>query len=259
MSKVSRLPPASAGEAAIPAARTDADRMRAKFTRMSSPRRRAGWRLLDLLPELGEQNGLRPAVADGAGAALQIEGAQVLAGHRLAQTVVGHRELALRETDDGIAMRHPALRSQEKEHVLLLADLRRARIAHGDRYAAMAVDSARQDHRHLGPGLALQHFGDRDGGDRHQGTVEPLALQAGAMAGDDDRGLLNQIGVRAFHGRGRPRRHQCRRGYQQAENGSCNSSHSYLLFFLGVRLSLQPWCPTPGNRDKFKEVDFAIT
>src|ERR1700716_702576 len=129
MSKVSRLPPASAGEAAARARSRGIGMVMANFTRMSSsPRGRAGSGsgkgLLDLLPKLGERQRSGTAAAHGAGAAQQVEGAQVLAGHLLPQPVVGDRELALRKADDGVAMRHPILRRQEEEHVLLLVDLR---------------------------------------------------------------------------------------------------------------------------------------
>src|SRR6185312_6370380 len=137
MSRVSRLPPANAGDAAARAANKVLSRVVVNFTRMtSSPRRRADTGL-DLLPKLGEQQRLGSTAADGARTALQIEGAQVLAGHRLTLDVIGDRELALGKTHDGVAVRHPILRRQEKEHVLLLADLRRGREAHGDRKPAV--------------------------------------------------------------------------------------------------------------------------
>src|SRR3954453_1912667 len=109
MSRVSRLPPASAGETEARAASRTVSRVVVLFTRMTSSPRTGSGSGLDLLPKLGEQQRLGPAGADDARTALQIEGAQILAGHRLPLRVVGDRELALRKTHDGITVRHPIL------------------------------------------------------------------------------------------------------------------------------------------------------
>src|SRR5436305_11519715 len=247
-SRVSSAPPAKAGEAPAPATSRAVDRILAKFTRMaSSPRGRGGPAsprplgskgFLDLLPELGQQQRLGPAAGDGAGAALQVEGAEILAGQLLPLLVVGEGELALREAHDGVTVREPVRGPQEEEDVLLLRDLRRGRKRHGDGHPAVDVDPTRQDHRHRGSRLALERLGNRNGGDRHQVTVEPLALQMDAVARDDDRGLLDQVGLRAFHGGRGHRRRQGQRGRQQAEGGPHGVFDSSFLLLRLWDLSL---------------------